>query len=880
MKNYKQMTYRYLKGQRNRTLLTIFGIILSVALISAIGTIIVSTRGALIEEAIRENGSYHGKFEKVDKETLDKIKNHTAVEEYGVSKFIGSAAVVETTQEEVNDYGIDIPYRYIEINSYDKDTKSMLPINIKEGRIPKSPDEIAIEKWMVSYFDKEIKLGDKIKLTIGNRVLEEGEEKNLEDPNDDNMEVPKEAFEKTGEKEFTVVGFINPGYIWKGSLITQGIAGFEENISEKQEYNIYIKISNLKNAREKISNIAKDVGVNEENIKTNERLLRLSAESVSDTFNESILGILIFIVSLIMISTIAVIYNAFNISVLERISQFGLLRSIGATPKQIKSIVLKEAAILSGISIPIGLFSGVFAMKIVIYVISMLKSDLGILRDMKIVISPTVFIISTIVGLITVFLSAIGPAKQAGRVSPLEAVRNTGEIKKESFKKIKSSKLARKFLGIEGEIAYKNLRRNRKRFIITVFSMVISIALFITFSTFSDFMFKIGAIDSADMGDFNIYGEMGDRSEEVYTKLMELEDVDRVYKVVGTNGEVLLEEEQISHKIIEMSPYMFEDKIDNLTRVSNIEITTIGDDNFQVLKGLLKSGTIDTDKLNKENGVLVINNTYAYKGNSNARVLLEGYNLKVGDKIPFASYDQDIEGEDTKYTELTVVGVLEKGILGNEYSQNGSINMITTEDVWNKLYEGEEDLSQNRRDSYTRMYIEMSENGNRENVSELLNELEDTIPGLSYIDAVERAKEARDASIVMSIFLYGFVTIIALISAINIINTISTNIILRTKEIAMIKAVGMTQGGIKRMISFESLFYGLYATIFGGTLGAGLTYILFRLVAGISEFEYKLPWQNVIIACVSASVITLLAGVYPLKRINEKIIIESIKAEN
>ena len=166
-----------------------------------------------------------------------------------------------------------------------------------------------------------------------------------------------------------------------------------------------------------------------------------------------------------------------------------------------------EAGILSIIGIPIGLFSGVLAMKIVLYIIKLLKTDFRLVNDMEINISSTVFIISIIVGIITVFLSAIGPTRQAGRISPLEAIRSTRNIKKANLKKVKNSKIIRKILGIEGEIAYKNLRRNKKRFIITVFSMVISIALFITFSTFSDFTFKIGAVQGNDM-EISIYLEI------------------------------------------------------------------------------------------------------------------------------------------------------------------------------------------------------------------------------------------------------------------------------------------------------------------------------------------------------------------------------------
>lgn len=186
----------------------------------------------------------------------------------------------------------------------------------------------------------------------------------------------------------------------------------------------------------------------------------------------------------------------------------------------------------------------------------------------------------------------------------------------------------------------------------------------------------------------------------------------------------------------------------------------------------------------------------------------------------------------------------------------------------------------NRRLSYVDMHINMEEEANLENIRSYLKETKEGMSGFHYIDYAESAREDRNMGIIMSIFLYGFVAIIALISSINIINTISTNIILRTKEIAMIKAVGMTQSGIKRMVALESLFYGIYAAILGGTIGTGLTYIMFRIVLGVSEFEWIMPWKNIAIACIGAAIIALLSGAYPLKRINDKIIVESMKAES
>ena len=857
MNSYKNVTYKYLKHQRNRTLLTILGIILSVAMISSIGTIIEGVRDAMIQNAIKNNGSYHISFSDLDKDQINSLKNHVEVDEIGISTKEGSARIAEITEEEKEMFEAKTSYRYIDVEGYDEKALNLLPFKISEGREPKNSKEIAIEKWMLSYFKEEVSLGDKIILSLGDRILNEAKE--------------EIDYKLIDEKEYTLVGFIEPKFKWSGNLVTKGITGVdEEDLNKKQ--NVYFTLTNIKDANEKGKAIAEDLGIDSGAITPNERLLRLSAESRDEMLNESMTLILLFIVGLIVVSTIAVIYNSFNISVLERISQFGLLRSVGATPSQIRGIVLREAFILSIIAIPIGFLSGIGAMKIVFYIISKIEFGSDFFSDMEATISPLVFLISAVIGLITVFLSAIGPARKAGKISPLEAVRNTGSFKKETYKKVKRSSFVRKVLGVEGEIAYKNLRRNRKRFIITVFSMVISISLFITFSSFSDYMFKAGFIEQSTTGEFSVNMGYGENFDSIYSELKSIKDVKRVYKIRQNSGEVLLKEEKINKALIEYMPYILNEKKDSLNKIHNVNIKTIGDENFDLLKSVLEKGTVNIDELEKDNGVIVINNTYVYNQKTNKRKLIEGYSLKPGDKIQFSPYNFNEGDIDPVYKELKVMGVLERGILDEGYNLNGGINIITTEKNLEKIL-GEIEANN------ARMVIEMEEGFDKEPIITYLEEKESTLSNFSYYDYAKAAEQNKSANIIMSIFLYGFVTLITIISSINIINTISTNIILRTREISMIKAVGMTQRGIKRMVALESLFYGIYAALIGGVIGVGLSYTMFMLVINLSEFQWAIPWKNVAIACGGATIVALLSGILPLRRINEGIIVENMKAD-
>ncbi|MEY8304552.1 ABC transporter permease [Anaerosalibacter bizertensis] len=871
IKNYKQITYRYLKVQKKRTILTIIGIILSVALITAIGTMVMSMRDAAIKNVIKRTGDYHVVFTDVPSDKIDKITKNVEVEKSGITKAKGYAPLRETTEEERRE-DMPIPYKYLSIRGYDKESLDILPYKVKEGRFPVSSDEIVLEKLLLEYFPKKPKVGDRIVLSLGKRMLKEEDGRETAESQYLNggfsFSDLGERFEKEEEKEYTVVGIMESDNVWHESYIYDTIVGLDKKDLKDNNYDIYVRFSSVNKARDKAEKIAKNIGLSEENIQYNDDLLELSAQSASKALNNALVQILIFIIALVIVATVAVIYNSFNISVLERISQFGLLRSVGSTPKQIRDMVFKEATLLSAIGIPIGLFCGVLAMKIVLYIISLIKFDF--VADFEIVISPIVFLISSILGLVTVYLSAYGPAKKAGKISPLDAVRNTGGFKKETFNKVKSSKLIRKLFGMEGELAYKNLRRNRKRFVITVFSMVISIVLFISFSSFSNYIFSIGAVSDDEVGNFFIYSPGDLDLNSISKELKNMEDVKRVYKSSIGFVDALVEDDAISPKLKELNEGYYDEKRQGSTVVSNSNIMTFGNDNMDALKPYLKDGTIDVEKLNSENGVLVVTTIPGYNEETNKGAIIEGFNFKIGDKILI--WENLGDAPDGNLKEVKVMGILERGLLSNEfkYNLNGGLNIVSTEEMYDKLKDTDLD---------SQIYIEMEREGNNGPVREYLAELEEKDSNFNYVDYSEQAEEERKVNIIMNIFLYGFVAVIALISCVNIINTISTNLILRTRELAMIKAVGMAQKSVKKMVALESIYYGLIATIYGGIIGTGLSYVLYKIVMEIREFEWMIPWNSILISSIGAIAVALISAYIPLKRINNGNIIDKIKME-
>lgn len=840
---------RYLKVQKKRTLLTILGVILSVALITGVFTIIVSVRDKMINDTISRNGSFHIAFRNTPKDKIDKLCNHVNVDEFNIQSNEVLAIISETDKKDK-----DTPkYWTFSINGISNPSSDLYPISLKEGNLPTSPDEIAVDYWSLDYLPGNPKIGDTITLDIGT----------IESEND--------TFTKQKSKEYKIVGLLSPRYMSSHSYTASAITFLDvNNLQKNQNYYVFLKLKSPKNINNKIDKIVNDVGVSKENIAINNYLLALSGESSDDEVNKSLISLVGFIVALIIISTIAVIYNSFNISVIERISQFGILRCVGSTPQQIRKIVFKEALIISAFGIPLGLFSGTIAMKIVFYIIGHIGAD-KFFNDIHVVISPLVIIVSTILGLLTVYASAYIPARMASKISPLEAVRNTGQFKKDNIKKSKKGNMIQKLLGFEASLAWKNLRRNRKRFVITVFSMVISIVLFIVFNNFASLIFMGDFIDTSEKPEFIIYNHNSTITEQDYESISSIDGVEKIYKQINTNVSTLLNKDLLTNEYLEYYSNAFTEKENNIVNMPNNKILCYGDNNLAQFKDKLISGKIDIDDMSKNNGIILVKQTTmnvrkADSGKS-IRTFFDLADIKVGDTIPLLSNDD----EKTKLGEVNVSAIAETGILyGDYYCYNGGFLMITTEDVYKKFI---------GNNNYSSMYLRLSNDADYETVSKQIQKYCDS-NNFEYIDYVKQAKQMRKNAIVVSIFLYGFVAVITLISCLNIINTINTNLLLRTREFSILKAVGMAELNVKKMVCYEGLYYGIIASFYGIIVGTGLSYVLFSIITNMREFGWTMPWKDIVIATVGILVFTLLSAYLPLKKMNKQSLVDNIRMEH
>ncbi|WP_035291484.1 ABC transporter permease [Clostridium sp. KNHs214] len=863
MKSYLDITRRYLKNQKKRTILTSVGIILSVALICAVGTLLVSFKQSEIEAVKRDDANYHVMFGNVNYEQIKKIKTHMDTEKIGITSEAGESKIYESTKEELQEPGIP-KYKYIQIQELDKEALNMLPTKLKEGKLPTKSNEIVLEQWALEYLPKGVKIGDKITLDLGRFLEKENASKKKEG------EESEKKYKEGIKKDFILTGIIEDKYYSQYNEVARGIT-FIDNYGKDKKYNIFTQVNEKKDIEKYVSEVKENLNLSSKDkdkldVKYNNYLLTLEGRSKDKGMDKSLFNIAAFIISIIVICTILVIYNIFQISVIERIKQFGILRSMGATPKQIRRIVFKEAVVLSGISIPIGLVSGIFAMKILFIVIRRILNDM-LNVELIIMVSPKVVIISSLIALVTVYISSIKPALTASKISPLEAIRNNLSNKKRKMRRVKSNLLVKKIFKVEGEIAYKNIKINRKRFVVTISSMVISIVLFILFGSMLHFEEKFNSFKEYSYKDYTLskHGPINKGfSEKDYEKVKSIKGVDKVYRLF-TDGNYFTEIPKEKVNEIRIKNLSNEDKKGKNIKM-RAEFKGFDSEQLKLCKEKLISGKINEELMNKDRGVLIVQNSVVYDKDAKKTSMINISDLKVGDEIKIG---EDKGEKSNVNNKAKVVGILKESPMG-KFVPDDSIYVIATEELFKKIQ---------KDNSFEYMDVILDKNADRDSVTKNLKEFTKGDKRISLMDTKEVLEGMRRTTLTMKIFLYGFITVIALISSLNIANTISTNLMLRKREIAALEAIGMAGKQVKKMVYLEGVLYGIISAILGSLIGSGLSYYLGKMIGNIRGFQWTIPWNFISIAAAGSMLIALISSYFPLRRIKNESLIDNIRME-
>lgn len=854
--SYKAISGRYLKSNKKRTALTIIGIILSVALITSICTFILTVQNSMLEQQIKEVGAFHAVVEKATRADIEKLEINPKIDKLGLGK----------SEEPVQ----FIKDKLIGINHLNESGFELMNVQLEEGELPKKGNEIAVERWILRYFESGIKVGDEIEIKD----------------------------EKGNAKSYVLSGIVKDDWRSQNIGTAKGYMAVDHEILQGSEVTALVQIKEKADKWQVINEIKESVSEGAE-VSHNEDLMRLTGESSDSGLNAAITTVVIMVIGIVVLATVVVIYNAFQISIAERIKQIGLLRAIGTTKKQIINLVLREATLMILIGVPLGMFFGIIAVYCIAFVFTKLTPT-GDFSNLKVVLSPITLILSGIIGALSIYASAYLPARSAGKTSPLVAISSQALIKKE--KRSRGGLFLGRFLKIDWGMALKNVKRNKKRFYVTVFSMAISVTLFVTFTSFAKFSsnFTDEITESNDM-DFSVSLNYNDDnvdgiSEKLIDEVKAIPNVENIYKRYSrlSTCEALVDRSIIPEEVLKWSEKSGKEFGMNENRLPTVSldgkeklsipvvIDAYDEGKLEKSHKYVKEGSIDNLK---EDEIIVVRNTRFF----GERTLISPMaNLKVGDEVPLSTdyyYDgessevqikEDLNYASDEVEKLKVAAIVEVAPFKDaDYYE--TLNIIVSEKTAEKIIK--DNLYLQNQYYVESLDIRLTDDVYVDGVDSALRELENTNPGITYFNKIEFNKQDKAFKIQMLILLMGFTIVISLISAVNIVNTVTTNILLRRKELAALEAIGMTNKQVRRMITFEGVLFGIYGGIIGSVLGTAFSYMLYEPMSSIRRFAFAFPWQSIIIAVTAVVIVGYISALIPLRRLKKDSIIEVIRGE-
>ena len=827
-----RLTVKNLKLNKKRTTVTIIGIILATALICGVATLVSSYLESTKEFIKKTQGDYHYEFINVPIKEAFNIPNNENIE-----------SSYNTHTYDYTQVSEDVFVQLVEVSNIEK-----MGIQIEEGRLPQGEREIAVTENNYSE-----KIGDKITLNLSDK----------------------------GIIEYTIVGIVN---ITDDSLNKQNNSKGKEyftalaqikSLDKDAKVNVYVKFKNL---NERIDTAAEILGIDkttlnaletnnraktEKNLFENEtnkyvisgniRLIQIESGDYIDSTLEMVFAISAIIMVIVIFTSVFCIKNSFEISITEKVKQYGMLSSLGATSKQIKKNVLYEAFRLGIIGIPLGVLFGTLVIFIVLKIVEKISGSS--LSGMNFIFSTNllVIILSIILSIITIYLSARKASKKASKISPIEAIRSNEDIKINP-KKLKTPKFIKGIFGIGGDIAYKNLKRNKKKFRTAIVSIVMCITVFIAMNTFINDIYKAKTA-TTESKSYTILVD-GDDFKFLQTMAKEL-NLDR-YSITRRN--FVYNETLEDHKSAEAK----QSTDVNLKGAPSVSVISLGNEEYE--RYIEKLGLKYEDV--KDKGILYDSYTETIETEERTRHrVIRIYDYKEGDVItsklnsPEINVNVDFSIEIAKVTDIEPLGLDQSGTRAT---------IIISDEMMDKIGDMSPFGYSLCIDTENDKVVEEKINDNYMNSGHIRNVS-------NYADVI---REEQATSLTTSIFLYGFVIATALIGITNIFNTITTSMELRQKEFAHLKAIGMTRKEFNKMISLESLFYILKSLIISIPLGLILSYIIHIAFEINLEMPYEFPIIGILISIIVASVLIIAIMRYSLRKINKQNIIETMRREN
>ena len=853
----QKVTIRHLKENKRRSLVTIIGVIISVAMITAVTTLGYSFLDLMIRQHIAKNGEWHVQYKDVSTEQIKAIDQDIETKTMILSSD-GYAALEKSKNESK-------PYLFFK--NYNSVGMKQFPINVVDGRLPRNENEIAISEAVNKNAKVDYKIGDQLTVDIGERVntvtekeltqndtLQRDEDAIIEELHVNETKtvtivgtVERPSWEPTWSPGYTVIGYTDLAILSKTDKVDALVVVRDINRSL------------FKHAK----SLASEQGI--KTFQFNSDLLRYYGVTNNDQLRKTLYSLLAIIMSVILIGSVALIYNAFSISVSERTRHLGMLSSVGATKKQKRNSVFFEGSVIGAISIPIGILAGLGGIGITFtFINTIIENALGVSEKLNLVVTLSSILIACGISILTIFISTFVPAQRASRVSAIDAIRQAGDIKL-TRKTVKTTKLVRKIFGLEAEIGLKNVKRNKKKYLATVFSLVISIVLFLSVTFFTDNLKKSLTMSQNDLK-FDI---------QIFSTQVEKEDLTDYTKLDHVTKSTIIEEALLEARIKpEEVPAQLKDRLQAVDGKYPFYVQLHGLDqkSFEVYAEQVGVDAKEFTKLETPRAIVIDQVTYE-DGVTGKFIETKTITSEVGEKIDLLMMPMgDMENEQP---EPELVGSVQIGALthhmpmGVDAASIGGVTLIVPQATMDSL------LANTDIEVTPYVYLNSSDPMATQTA------IEDRKDSNIHVYNVYQQRQQEEQMIMlMSIFTYGFITLISLISIANIFNTISTSISLRKREFAMLRSVGMTPKGFNKMIQYESIFYGVNALLYGLPISILVMFGIHRSTNYTFEYGFELPWLSILFVIILIFLIVGSAMLYSISKIKNENIIESLKQEN
>ena len=909
MKVLLRFTWASLWKNRARTAVTILGILLSMTLFTAVLAGSASGRSWLAENEIAHCGAWEGYYYGLNSELMERALAQDFIDKTCVWTDVGWA-----------EFPNDNPSKpYLFLQSFDEKSEGLTKIRLKSGRLPENESEILLPVHLKTVGGSDLAEGDTLTLQVGVRRYEENvlSEKNPYDGDPNYPEKITDAVEKTyrvvgiyERLDYDIEGFECPAYtvLTTGTTTDIGLstlfftvdspARFYEETEADKELNLQMR--------------------------DHSSLLMISGAAKNSSFLKVLNGFTAILIVLIMLGSVSLIYNSFSISISERLKSYGMLRSIGATKRQVRLTVLMESLILCGIGIPLGLGLGLLGIG---GVLAFLQKDFSAVFGaslsyvpIRLTFSLPAMLMAVAICLFTTLISALIPAQKAIHSSAIDAIRQTGEVR---YKTAKGGALSGKIFGFGGTLAGRNYARSRRKYVITILSLALSLVLFISAAAFSDYLKSYLDVYQADYSGADIVlneAEGNMEPERIAEEIRSLKHVDDAAMVRAYFTELWVPKEACTEEYLKYEEQFYGHYPVWQGKVPVYGAIQFWDDTvFEAWCRELKLDPAAFTETGAPAGILInhiIQKVYDEQSSSTMRystdVLKEGadtvtwYTAARMEGYQFQNVAVSEKGIKVWYLPESALEVIvdEKGEYVREdadFEEDHPECLITAElkapaasaecpwmsasyDSFSIIYPYsmmEQVLPADGAETdrfYTYYGIMAADHAAA--AEEMEKWMDETGLEGGIYDRAEQHETARMALKILVVFSSCFILLMALISAVNVYNTISTNIRLRRREFAILKSVGMGQRDFNKMMRCESLMYVTRSLVLGLALAFLFTYAIFKVVGWNLVTGFYVPWYAVIIAVVLVVGIVFLTAGRAVRQLKGRDLAEELKLEN